>query len=197
MNHLAHLFLSGDNPAWVVGNFITDFLSPAEQRAMPPEVRQGIQIHLFIGRTIDQHPVYKQSVELIRLTQHKYAPVVADIYYDYLFFSLWGRYATVSADDYKLKVYDILKQSIPDVTPEGVQNRIRHMIDRDFLQAYSSIEFMEGTFQMLSKRVHFNHRLQEAAMDYKKHLPVLKQHFEDVFPEMVEACLLFRLNLQN
>jgi len=197
MNHLAHLFLSGDNPAWVTGNFIADFLSPAEQRAMPPDIRQGIQIHLFIDRTIDHHPVYKKSIELIRLTQHKYAPVVADIYFDYLLFSLWSHFATVSANDFRLKVYDILKQSIPEVIPEGIRNRIRSMIDRDFLQAYSSIDFMEGTFQMLSKRVHFNHRLQEATTDYKQHLPVLAEHFMDVFPQMVEACLVFRLNLQN
>ncbi len=197
MNHLAHLLLSGDNPAWITGNFITDFLNPAEQRSMPPDIRQGIQVHLFIDKTIDHHPVYKKSIELIRQTQLKYAPVVADIYFDYLLYSQWDKYALVPADEFKLKVYDILKKSLPVNTPQVVRGRIGSMIDRDFLQAYSSVDFMEGTFRMLIKRVHFNNRLSEAALDFKNYLPILAEHFDQVFPEMVEACLGFRLNLQS
>lgn len=197
MNHLAHLLLSGDNPAWITGNFITDFLNPAEQRSMPPDIRQGIQVHLFIDKTIDHHPVYKKSIDLIRKTQNKYAPVVADIYYDYLLYSQWDNYTLVPANEFKLKVYDILKKSIPALTPAGVQRRIGSMVDRDFLQAYSSVDFMEGTFRMLIKRVHFSNRLSQAAEDFEHYFPILTEHFDQVFPEMVEACLTFRLNLQN
>jgi acyl carrier protein phosphodiesterase len=197
MNHLAHLLLSGDNPAWITGNFITDFLKPAEQRSMPPDIRQGIQVHLFIDKTIDQHPVYKKSIDLIRQTQQKYAPVVADIYFDYLLYNQWERYSLVPANEFKKKVYDILLRTLPSLTPAGVRVRIESMVGRDFLSAYSTVDFMEGTFRMLVKRVHFNNRLSEAADDFKHYLPVLSEHFDQVFPEMVEACLKFRLNLQN
>jgi len=197
MNHLAHLFLSGENKSWLTGNFITDFLSPSDQREMPMDIRNGIRIHLFIDQTIDNHPVYKKSRELIRSTQGKYAPVVADIYYDYLLYNHWNLYSLVPIEDFKNQAYEAIRQGLPEKTPERIRTRINNMLARDFLHAYSSPGYMEDTFRMLSKRVHFNHNLNQAASDYQMNLPALNAQFMAVFPQMIEACLAFRLNLQN
>lgn len=197
MNHLAHLFLAGEEFDWLTGNFIADFLSPSEQRSMPPGIQQGIRIHLFIDHTIDHHPIYKNSIALIRQSQGKYAPVVADIYYDYLLYRSWDYYSLKPVEQFISNAYSVLKNHLPDQVPDHVRSRIGGMIEHDFLRAYSSVDYMENTFRMLGKRVHFNHRLQEATSFYKQQLPLLQQQFSAVFPVMVEASLGFRLNLQN
>ena len=91
MNHLAHLYLSGSQAGIILGNFIADFLTPAQQRALPEELQQGLRLHLLIDKTVDTNMIFKQSVALLRHTQGKYAPVVADIFYDYLLVEAWSR----------------------------------------------------------------------------------------------------------
>lgn len=197
MNHLAHLFLSGENKLWIMGNFMADFLTPSEQKAMPFGIQQGIEIHKFIDRTIDNDPVFKQSIELIRKTQRKYSPVVADIYYDYLLYEHWNKYAVIAVDVFIENAYQYLLDSLTVEIPEPIRQRISYMVERNFLRSYSSVYFMERTFEMLGNRVKFQHNLSQATADYKINQGQLNAQFEDVFPRMIKSCLEFRINLQS
>lgn len=197
MNHLAHLLLSGDQNDWLVGNFITDFLTPAEQRSLPPLIREGIRLHLFIDRTVDDDPDYRESIRLIRFTQGKYAPVVADIFYDYLLYQHWDLYCGLPFTEFRQDAYRTLIQHLPENINEKLAGRIRNMVERNFLESYASLEHMPGTFSMLKRRVRFENALDRAALDYEKLLPELITHFHRVFPRIQAACTTFRLSLQS
>ncbi|HNT20011.1 MAG TPA: ACP phosphodiesterase [Saprospiraceae bacterium] len=197
MNHLAHLLLSGDQKDWMVGNFITDFLKPSEQRSLPPSVREGIRLHLFIDRTVDEDPDYRESIRMIRATQGKYAPVVADIYYDYLLHLHWDRYSDHSFPVFRQDAYRTLIRHLPENVNENLAGRVRQMIERDFLESYSSPEHMPGTFSMLKRRVHFENALDRAAGDFERLLPQLIRHFNLVFPRIQAASEQYRLSLQS
>jgi acyl carrier protein phosphodiesterase len=197
MNHLAHLLLSGDQKDWMVGNFITDFLKPSEQRSLPPSVREGVRLHLFIDRTVDEDPDYRESIRMIRATQGKYAPVVADIYYDYLLHRHWDAYSDISFPVFRQAVYHTLIRHLPGIVSENLAGRVRHMIASDFLESYTSLEHMPGTFSMLRRRVRFENALDRAAGDFERLLPQLIRHFNLVFPRIQAASAQYRLSLQS
>ena len=181
----------------MVGNFITDFLKPSEQRSLPLPVREGIRLHLFIDRTVDADPDYRVSVRMIRATQGKYAPVVADIYYDYLLHRYWDRFCDLSFPLFRQDVYQTLIRHLPEMVNENLAGRIRQMIERDFLEAYTSLDHMAGTFSMLKRRVHFENALDRAAGDFEDLFPQLIRHFNLVFPRIQAACAQFRLSLRS
>ncbi len=197
MNHLAHLLLSGDQKDWLVGNFITDFLIPSEQRSLPLLIREGIRLHLFIDQTVDADPDYRESIRLIRFTQGKYAPVVADIFYDYLLYNHWDRYSDIPFAEFRQDAYQKLIKHLPENINEKLAGRVRNMVERNFLESYTSREHMPGTFSMLKRRVRFVNALDRAALDYEKLLPELIIHFNQVFPRIQAACATFRLSLQS
>lgn len=197
MNHLAHLLLSGDRKEWLVGNFITDFLTPSEQRSLPSLIREGIRLHLFIDQTVDEDPDYRESIRLIRVTQGKYAPVVADIFYDYLLYHHWELYSDLPFARFRQETYKNLIHHLPENISEKLAWRVRNMVERNFLESYTSPEHMPGTFSMLQRRVRFENALDRAAGDYKTLLPDLITHFNQVFPRIHAACATFRLSLQS
>ncbi len=192
MNHLAHLFLSGDQPEIIVGNFITDMLSPKEQKKVQGLYQIGIQLHLYIDQTIDHHPVYKKSIDLIKGRQGRYAPVVADIYYDYLLSHHWNEYSDHTYHTFKEKMYDVLKNHLPPDISEKIPERIGTMVERDFLSSYQSNDHIQSTFGFLAKRAKFSHRFDLAHQDYHEMFNDLKLHFHEIFPQMIHLTEKFR-----
>lgn len=197
MNHLSHLFLSGDDPQIIIGNFITDFLSPSEQRAVSYELSQGIRLHLFIDHTIDHDPVFLQSIQLIRTSQGRYAPVVADIFYDYLLVQHWIEFSNIDFFTFKSKCYSILLESGHMPIPDIAKQRVFRMVENDFLSSYLTIDFIPQTFSFIKKRAKFQNYFDQALEDFKLMHDQLDKQFLLVFPMMMEKTNTFRINLQN
>ena len=190
MNHLAHLFLSGNQPEIIVGNFITDMLSPKEQNAMHGLYVQGIKLHYFIDNTIDHHPIFKQSIALIKNKQGRYAPVVADIFYDFLLSHHWSDYSEIPYDQFKIIIYQKLLV-FPLSIPKRIQTRLQSMVDRDFLASYKAGAPIALTFEFLIKRAKFANQFHTAHLDYIEWFEQLKGQFDIVFPEMIEKTKKF------
>lgn len=197
MNHLAHLFLSGSIPEILIGNFITDFLLPKEQRALPAPLQEGLRLHLYIDQCIDNHPIFKDSIALIRTTQGKYAPVVADIYYDYLFVEEWERYCTIPYSLFKSNIYTVLSTYENFDFPQHVKHRVARMLQNDFLRSYQNNSHIPNTFMYLKKRAKFENKFETAHEDYFMFHDELQLHFNLVFPNMLTAIEQFGINLQN
>jgi hypothetical protein len=53
MNYLAHIFLSGENPNVMIGNFMADSIKGSKHDFYPPEIQKGILLH----RKLIQQPM--------------------------------------------------------------------------------------------------------------------------------------------
>ncbi len=197
MNHLAHLLLSGPNQNILLGNFITDFLTPAEQRALPSALKEGLLLHLYIDNMVDSNIIFKESIALIRTTQGKYAPVVADIFYDYLLVESWEKYNNISFFAFKSNVYNVLSDYLVWNLPEKINKRIDRMVTGDFLSAYETKDNMPGTFSFLKKRAKFKNEFDHAMTDYITFYDPLQLQFDQVFPMMIEAVEAYGITLQS
>ncbi|MEP7320291.1 MAG: ACP phosphodiesterase [Saprospiraceae bacterium] len=197
MNHLCHLFLSGDDPGVMLGNFATDMLKPSEQRLVPTSIQSGIKLHLFIDHTIDTDPVFKESIQLIRATQGKYAPVVADIFYDFLMVHHWSEFSILDYFAFKQFVYDTLKNNLDNSLPIPVKERMLRMINNDFLSSYISFDYIPHAFGFLKKRARFENHFDNALQDFNHLFPELNVQFLKVLPMMISRVKEFGINLQN
>jgi acyl carrier protein phosphodiesterase len=197
MNHLSHLFLSGDDPDILVGNFITDFLKPSEQRSMPVPLMKGIRLHLFIDHTIDSNPIFKQTIQLIKTKQDRYAPVVADIYYDFLLVHHWNEFSKKDFTSFKQDIYSILVDRMKDPITVLIQERVKRMVHRDFLSSYTSFDYIPATFGFLKRRAKFENKFDHALEDFQDLFPQLNEQFSEVLPMMIKSVKEFGIILQN
>ncbi len=191
MNHIAHCVLSGNNPDILIGNLLTDWLKPQQKRALNPKYMKGLALHFLIDDFTDGHEEVKKANDLIRDIAGKYAPVVMDIFFDFLLYENWQLYNTrlnVSAipEIFFQSVYKIIKNDLINI-PEAFMPRLVSMINSEWLRSYATQQGLEMVFKMIKKRTHFENNLDNIVPKLFELKPQLNTHFLVFFPELIEA----------
>ncbi len=150
MNYLAHIYFSGSNRQVAVGNFIGDFVKGRSYEKFPPCFQKGILLHRKIDHYVDNHPVFKDTVDILRPSFGRYSGIMADMYYDYLLASDFERYSNglslgkFSRDFYlsALLYYRWL--------PKKVKGFIFHFIRTNRLKEYATYEGLRYSLEIMS-----------------------------------------------
>ncbi len=73
MNFLGHLYLAGNEPLVIVGNFMADAVKGRDLSRFPAAVEQGIRRHRAIDAFTDEHPLQLAGRRTRRLPTRRYA----------------------------------------------------------------------------------------------------------------------------
>lgn len=188
MNYLVHLFVSRHDEDLQIGNWMGDIVRNKDLEQLPDKIVQGVLLHRDIDQFSDQHPLIKKGIQRIRNRHGKYAPVVLDIFYDFLLFSHWEIYGSSPFDAFTKQFYQSLLAKNHEF-PASVQKRVDSMVTHQFLNAYTSKEGMNDVFRRVAERANFPNEMFQA-MD---HLLEMKSDFEvefhNFFPTLQEFVL--------
>ncbi|NJK84432.1 MAG: DUF479 domain-containing protein [Saprospiraceae bacterium] len=149
MNFLAHLFLTQSNEDDMLGNYLADFVKNRHFEALPAPVVKGILLHRKIDSYTDQHPMVLQGARRLYEKHHKYAPVLMDVYYDYLLAQNWLAYSDVPLATFVHEVYAVL-QKHSHWFPAPFEERTKYMIQHDWLMSYTTLEGLANTFERMN-----------------------------------------------
>lgn len=185
MNFLAHLFLTHHNDDWMVGNMVADFITNKELHTLPEGVREGVMVHRYIDTYTDAHEAVKQSTRRLRFVFHKYAPVVADIYYDFLLIKNWNQYTNYDFEEFRYRTYDILQSRLHEM-PMNLQERLPIMIAHDWLKNYGTQAGLQFTFDKFAKRTAYKVDFSNAAAILIQYLNEFDEDFNLFFPELMD-----------
>lgn len=189
MNFLAHCFLSCDKEELLVGNFMADYLRNREVAQYSPEIQAGITLHRRIDTFTDVHPEVLKGVRRLYPHHRKYAPVVIDIFYDFLLCANWHRYRSEPLPAFTQRTYGVLQRYLP-LMPPRLQQHLPSMIAADWLQSYGTEEGLAYTFERLQHRVSRPEQLTGAVDSLRRDYRLLNEEFNTFFPDVVEfvAC---------
>ena len=185
MNYLAHLYLSGPNQAILLGNFLADFIRKAEDSHYPPEVQRGIDLHRQIDYYTDHHPLVVQGTRRLRRIHSHYAPVVIDIFYDYLLCRNWSRFDDRSLAEFSTWAYAALLEQA-DWLPQPLARQLRHMVAGDWLTGYGDPERLAGVFARLRRRMSRPQLIDGVMETLEREKPALEAEFLAFFPQAIE-----------
>ena len=188
MNFLAHFVLTGPEEHLITGNFLGDFLSNREVVQLPELLQEGVRLHRRIDTFTDQHPAVLQSVRLLRPIHRKYAPVLLDVFHDYILANHWERYSAISLPDYTAGIYKVLLKYI-HLMPDYLQERLPRMIADDWLVSYGTLDGLHFTFSRLKLRSSQPAFFDQAVESLQQHYDQLVADFHVFFPE---ALAVFR-----
>jgi acyl carrier protein phosphodiesterase len=198
MNYLAHLFLSGDNPDIILGNFIADHIKGSQLLAQPVGVQEGIKLHRSIDHFTDHHPVTEQGKERLRNTVGKYAPVALDVIYDHYLASTWSRYSHETLSDFLIRTYVLLDGRMNEMPPR-TQYMYQYMRRDDWLGNYQYPEGVHRALTGLSRRTKFESHLDKAVEVMNDNYEYFSDGFSEFFPllqkHVVEAALAMNIKL--
>lgn len=181
MNFLAHMLLSGYDDDIIAGNFAADFLRTSHLHVLPEAIKHGVYLHRKIDSFTDRHGAFRESVTLLRPTQGKYAPVIADILYDHYLSQNWSEYSQEPMDAFSQRIYVALLKNAAHF-PETVQAMIPRMIDDDFLLSCKNADRLQTTFERLGRRARFTNAFHRAIDDLHDNYYSLESNFREFFP---------------
>ncbi len=183
MNFLAHFYLSDQNEALIVGNFLGDFVKGKKYEDFSPEIARGIQLHRSIDSFTDQHPYYLRSKHRLADKYGHYAGVAIDMFYDYLLANQWAKYADMPLSDFSQLMYEVL-ESYRNVLTPAAQRVLTYMSQHNWLLNYQEMEGISGALTGISRRTQFQSNLEHAHFDLQKHFLLFREDFSIFFPDL-------------
>jgi acyl carrier protein phosphodiesterase len=184
MNFLAHMFLTYGDKKLTVGNYVADFVRNRDLVLFPKKVVKGIMLHRHIDHYTDTHEEVLRSTRKLRKRHKKYAPVVIDIFYDYILSKNWALYTDVPIREFADDIYDTLSE-YAHLFPIHLQDITERMIADDFLLQYGKKSGMRKTFQRIGKRAKFNSNFATAFDDLEQNLDEIQDGFKTFFPDLI------------
>ncbi|MBB6610274.1 DUF479 domain-containing protein [Pontibacter sp. Tf4] len=184
MNYLAHLYLSGNDEELLLGNFIADAVKGKQAANYSTGIARGIYLHRFIDSYTDTHPIVAETKARLRERYKKYAPVVADLFYDHFLAVKFEHYAAESLAGYTQRTYHLINSHLPTL-PAKVQHFFPYMMQQNWLLGYAEIEGISRALTGLSRRTSFESNMETAGEELALNYSSYQQEFESFFPELV------------
>jgi acyl carrier protein phosphodiesterase len=184
LNHLAHLYLSGNDPLLRIGNLAGDFVKGVDTAALHPIVQQGIALHTAVDAYTDSHATVQQSKTRIGPPYRRFAGVLIDVFYDHFLAANWDTYSRQPLEEYIAEIYADL-QTHRALLPLSLQNAAPRMIAADWLTSYRDIDGIALALTRLERRLRHKTDLASSIDELKKNHAELEQDFAVFFPQLI------------
>ena len=189
MNFLAHLYLSGNEPKIMIGNFIGDFVKGKEAlSAFEKDIAFGIELHRSIDAFTDRHPVVKISKKRLSGKYRHYAGVIVDMYFDHFLAKNWDEFHDVPLKTFSTNSYRMLEEHRP-ILPERLRIMLPYMIRGNWLLGYSTVEGIGQALSGMARRTPYDSKMEQAAGDLRSDYELFYRDFVSFFPELRDYSL--------
>lgn len=184
MNFLAHLYLSGDQPKIMIGNFIADFVKGRNLASRyEPLVVSGIELHRSIDHFTDTHSIVHQSKKRLAGKYRHYSAVIVDVFYDHFLSSKWNDYHPEPIEVFAAKAYKLMQDN-PATLPEDLQMMLPYMVKGNWLVAYGTFDGMFQALTGIGKRTPYISNMNEAVNDLREQYDGFAADFTAFFPQL-------------
>lgn len=191
MNFLAHLYLSGNNPKIIIGNFMGDFIKGrAYLNQYDSEIIKGIDLHRSIDEFTDSHAIVTQSKNRLRPKYRHYSGVITDVFYDHFLAANWNQFHPLPLAQFAQQAYQTI-QSFGAELPAELNHMMPYMINGNWLLNYSNLEGIHRALSGMARRTPYESKMEEAVTDLRENYDAFKDEFMEFFPLLEAYCIRF------
>ena len=185
MNYLAHLFLSGDNEATMVGNFIGDYVKGRSYREFPEEIQKGILLHRQIDSFTDQHARFREAKKLLNGDYGLYAGIVIDLFYDHFLAKNWHMYSSYSLREFSRYSHAVLL-SYFRFLPAKVQGFLPFLVQNRRLESYAKASGIQKSLEVMSRYTSLPENSEKAMKIMQSNTSFFEANFEAFIKEIID-----------
>lgn len=182
MNYLFHLYLSGDDPDILTGNFMGDFVKGRLTDAYPERLRRGIELHRRIDSFAQHHASFTASRKRLGAEFGLYRGIMVDIFYDHFLAVGWRQWSAQPLPDYLAHARESVEEH-RDQLPERLKGLVP-VIFEEMIPSYLSPEGVADALRRMSRRVRRENPLASGGMELTRHYRFLQEDFEAFVPDM-------------
>lgn len=181
MNYLFHLYLSGNDPDIITGNFMGDFVKGRIPAGYPPRLRQGLELHRKIDSFAHDEPHFNRSRHRLGDNFGLYRGIMVDLYYDHFLAAGWSEWSAESLEEYLMRVRWIVEANRPWL-PERLQGLLP-VIFEEMIPSYGEPSGISYALTRMSKRLKRANPLAGGGMELLRHYEGLREDFLGFLPE--------------
>jgi acyl carrier protein phosphodiesterase len=168
----------------MIGNFIADAVRGKQILQFSVGIQKGILLHREIDAFTDSHAIVSISKNRLRPAYGKYAPVIADMYYDHFLAANFNKFSEIPLRTFTKEIYTILQQHW-EILPERVKYFLPHMMQHNWLLSYAEIRGINQALTGLSRRTTFTSGMETAAKELENNYAFYAHDFQLFFPELI------------
>ena len=191
VNYLAHFYLADPDPELMFGNYIGDGIRGGDLRGLPLQIARGVRFHRFIDTYTDAHQEVVSAKSLFYPSQGKFSPVVVDVLFDYLLAKEWKKYHAETLSAFARRCYALVEERM-DMLPVKTKRFYHYMRMNDLLNQYATKRGIQEVLIGMDHRTKFESRMSDAFSGMEANLNAFQGNFERFFPDLVEACVLWK-----
>ncbi|GAA0871786.1 acyl carrier protein phosphodiesterase [Gangjinia marincola] len=184
MNFLAHIYLSGEDPELMLGNFMADAVKGKKYLTYPKPIQNGIILHRAIDYYTDTHPVVRQSISRLFPVYRHYSGVIIDVLYDHFLAKYWNDFHTQELESYIKQFYELLSANA-EVLPNRVKNFYPYMIRDNWLGSYTTLPGLKKILGQMNRRTGEKGKLDQSITEIEADYALFKNEFFTFFPDLI------------
>ncbi|QXE92086.1 acyl carrier protein phosphodiesterase [Geomonas subterranea] len=182
MNYLFHLYLSGDDPAILTGNFMGDFVKGPLADRFPERLRQGLELHRRIDSFAQGHACFTSSRLRIAPEFGLYRGILVDLYYDHFLSRGWRQWHDEPLPEYLRRARSIVEGN-RDLLPEPMR-RLVPVIFEEMIPSYLTSDGVAGALERMSRRVRRSNPLAGGGRELTRNYHALQEDFLGFLPDV-------------
>jgi acyl carrier protein phosphodiesterase len=184
MHFLAHVYLSGNTPSILVGNFIGEIKTITDPSTYVKEIRDGISLHQLIDDYTNGHPAVLRSRKRLNPKYSKYSDTIIDVFYDHFLAANWSEYSDLPLEKFALNAYRTLLEH-QAILPYKAKCMLPHMIKGNWLARFTTLGGVNQVINEMdiksTKLTHIVLALEDLISNYSE----FKQDFDEYFPHLM------------
>jgi len=185
MNYLAHLYLSGEDEATMVGNFIGDYVKGKSYQKFPVNIQKGILLHRRIDSFTDSHPKFREAKRLLNGDYGLYSGIVIDLFYDHFLAKNWNLYSPVALRQFTKYSHAVLLSHFRYL-PKRVQGFLPFLIQHRRLESYAKTKGIQNSLEIMSRYTSLPENSEKAIEVMQSNILFFEDNFMKFMHEMVE-----------
>ncbi len=183
MNYLAHLYLSSQSDAALVGALLGDFVKVDHHSRYPAPVARAIILHRSIDSFTDAHPLHRASRRRLDPRFRHTRGLLVDLFYDHFLARDWDRWANQPLAIFTKGVYAAL-QAVDHPLPPRLERMLPYMVADNWLASYRELENVGRALAGLSRRLQVPNHLNEGLEELTANYTGLESDFLAFWPEL-------------
>jgi len=163
MNYIAHSVIAQDFDYFVLGQLLGDFAVSRDLEGRDEKLIRGVKAHRALDRFTDSHEGFINGVKLLEADCGRYAPVIMDVYMDWVLVRHWDQLVRSTAfADFINILYNTIER-LESSLPARMETPACRMRTMDWLSGFAEIDALHTVFYYMAKRVRRPEWIQGAA----------------------------------
>jgi len=184
VNFLFHMFLSGDDPELLTGNFMGDFVKGPLGEVYPPRIRQGLLLHRKIDSFAQRDADFQASRLRLSADYGLYRGVLVDLFYDHFLALGWRERSEVELPAFLVRARGAVEQQRAFLPPR-LQGLVP-VIFEELLPSYHTVSGIGTALGRMSKRIGRPNPLAGGEAELVAHYGELRADFERFTPKALQ-----------